>query len=88
MGAVAHLGLVRGYELFMPLPAWFRSFPPSDVCQLGPKNLTVGLEQCWDFTLFTKAMVEDKEARGSEIPRKVEGADRLEKIEVSESWKS
>lgn len=32
--------------------------------------------------------MEDKEARESNIARKIEGADRLEKIEISESWKS
>lgn len=41
----------------------------------------VGILQC-----IERQWLEDKEARGSDIARKVEGVDRVEKIEVSESW--
>lgn len=41
----------------------------------------VGILQC-----IERQWLEDKEARDSDIARKVEGVDRVEKIEVSESW--
>lgn len=63
-------------------------FFPNDACQLGPKNQIDGLVQCRDFTRIERQWLEDKEARESKIARKVERADRLQKMEVSKSWKS
>lgn len=63
-------------------------FFSSDVCQLGPKNRQLDWCDVGVLHGIDSQCLEDIEARELKITRKVEGADRLEKTEVSKSWKS
>lgn len=83
MGAVA-----ESMNYWWQQPAWYRTFPPNKVCQLGLKNQAAGLAQCQDFTLYRQAMFGRQGGRELKITRKVEWTDELEKTEVSKSWKS